>query len=47
MVAVGPDLVQRFAEVSDGRRDRGRKHPVAVVLALCAAAVVAGMGSLP
>jgi len=27
--------------VSDGRCDRGRVHPVAVVLALC---VVAGMG---
>jgi predicted transposase YbfD/YdcC len=31
--------------VSDGRRDQGRVHPVAVVLALCAAAVVAGMAS--
>lgn len=40
-----PDLLQRFAEVSDGRCDQGRVHPVAVVLALCAAAVVAGMGS--
>ena len=39
------DLLQRFAEVSDGRRDQGRIHPVAVVLALCAAAVVAGMAS--
>jgi len=39
------DLLQRFALVSDGRRDRGRVHPVAVVLALCAAAVVAGMAS--
>ena len=39
------DLVQRFAVVSDGRRDQGRVHPVAVVLALCAAAVVAGMAS--
>ena len=28
-----------------GRRDQGRVHPVAVVLALCAAAVVAGMAS--
>lgn len=40
-----PDLLVRFAEVSDGRCDQGRVHPVAVVLALCAAAVVAGMGS--
>jgi predicted transposase YbfD/YdcC len=39
------DLLQRFARVSDGRRDQGRVHPVAVVLALCAAAVVAGMAS--
>ena len=39
------DLLQRFATVSDGRRDQGRVHPVAVVLALCAAAVVAGMCS--
>jgi DDE family transposase len=39
------DLLQRFAQVSDGRRDQGRIHPVAVVLALCAAAVVAGMAS--
>lgn len=40
-----PELLQRFAAVSDGRRDQGRIHPVAVVLALCAAAVVAGMSS--
>ncbi|MBV9729008.1 MAG: ISAs1 family transposase [Pseudonocardiales bacterium] len=40
-----PELLARFAEVSDGRRGQGRVHPVAVVLALCAAAVVAGMGS--
>ncbi|HEY6423905.1 MAG TPA: transposase family protein [Pseudonocardiaceae bacterium] len=40
-----PELLQRFCEVSDGRRDQGRVHPVAVVLALCAAAVVAGMRS--
>jgi MFS family permease len=40
-----PELLERFAEVSDGRCGRGRVHPVAVVLALCAAAVVAGMGS--
>jgi hypothetical protein len=40
-----PDLLLRFGEVSDGRCDQGRVHPVAVVLALCAAAVVAGMAS--
>jgi hypothetical protein len=40
-----PDLLLRFGEVSDGRGDQGRVHPVAVVLALCAAAVVAGMRS--
>jgi len=38
-----PDLMRRFAEVSDGRSNQGRVHPVAVALALCAAAVVAGM----
>jgi hypothetical protein len=31
--------------VSDGRCAQGRDHPVAVVLTLCAAAVLAGMGS--
>lgn len=41
----GPDLVCRFAGVSDGRSDQGRDHPVAVVLTLCAAAVLAGMRS--
>ena len=35
-----PDL---FAGVSDGRAGQGRDHPVAAVLALAAAAVVAGM----
>ncbi len=40
-----PDLLQRFAEVSDGRSEQGRVHPVAAVLALRAAAVVAGMAS--
>jgi len=42
---VCPDLLQRLAEVSDGRCEQSRVHPVAVVLALCAAAVVAGMRS--
>lgn len=41
-----PELLQRFSEVSDGRRDQGRVHPVAVVLALCTAAVVTGGRSL-
>ncbi|MDQ3053990.1 MAG: transposase family protein, partial [Actinomycetota bacterium] len=31
--------------VSDGRSEQGRDHPVAVVLTLCAAAVLGGMGS--
>lgn len=41
----GPDLLRGFASVSDGRSDQGRDHPVAVVLTLCAAAVLAGMRS--
>jgi hypothetical protein len=41
-VVVCPDLLQRSPRVTDGHRDRGWVHPVAVVLALCAAAVVAG-----
>jgi hypothetical protein len=40
-----PELLRLLRQVSDGRHDQGRIHPVAVVLALCAAAVVAGMGS--
>ncbi|MGH4019680.1 MAG: ISAs1 family transposase, partial [Pseudonocardiaceae bacterium] len=40
-----PDLLGRFAAMSDGRCEQGQVHPVAVVLALCAAAVVAGMRS--
>ena len=44
--AVGsPDLLRRFAGISDGRSDQGRDHPVAVVLTLCAAAALAGMRS--
>ncbi|MGH3832619.1 MAG: transposase family protein [Pseudonocardiaceae bacterium] len=39
------DLLRRFAVVSDGRGAQGRDHPVAVVLTLCAAAVLAGMRS--
>ena len=39
----GGDLLQLFAGVPDGRVGQGRDHPVAAVLALAAAAVVAGM----
>lgn len=39
------DLLDRLRLVSDGRSDTGRVHPVAVVLALSATAVVAGMRS--
>jgi predicted transposase YbfD/YdcC len=37
------DLLELFAGVSDGRVGQGRDHPAAAVLALAAAAVVAGM----
>jgi hypothetical protein len=37
------DLLKLFAGVSDGRAGAGIDHPVAAVLALAAAAVVAGM----
>ena len=37
------DLLELFAGVSDGRAGQGRDRPVAAVLALAAAAVVAGM----
>jgi hypothetical protein len=37
------DLLKLFGSVSDGRSDQGRDHPVAAVLALAAAAVMAGM----
>lgn len=37
------DLLELFRGVTDGRRDQGRDHPVAAVLALAAAATVAGM----
>jgi predicted transposase YbfD/YdcC len=40
------DLLDRFSAVSDGRSDQARAHPVAAVLTLAAAAVVAGMRSL-
>lgn len=37
------ELLMLLAEVSDGRSDQGRDHPVAAVLALATAATVAGM----
>ena len=37
------DLLELLGGVGDGRSDQGRGHPVSVVLALAAAAVVAGM----
>src|SRR5208282_5347664 len=40
---IGDGLLELFGPVSDGRSDQGRDHPVAAVLALAAAAVVAGM----
>jgi len=50
LAALGPapdcrDLLELLARVSDGRPGRGRDHPVAAVLALAAAAVVAGSRS--
>ena len=42
---VCPELLRLFGRVGDGRSEQGRVHPVAVVLSLCAAAVVAGMRS--
>jgi hypothetical protein len=39
------DLLELLAGVSDGRPGQGRDHPVAAVLALAAAAVVAGSRS--
>ena len=37
------DLLELLRSVTDGRCGQGRDHPVAVVLALAAAATVAGM----
>jgi hypothetical protein len=37
------ELLELFGGVSDGRSGQGRDHPVRAVLALAAAAVVAGM----
>jgi predicted transposase YbfD/YdcC len=41
--AAATDLLELFGLVTDGRPGQGRDHPVAAVLALAAAAVVAGM----
>ena len=43
--AICRDLLELPAGVSDGRPGQGRDHPVAAVLALAAAAVVAGSRS--
>ena len=43
VAGVGDDLLELFGSVPDGRSGQGRDHPVAVVLVLAAAAVVAGM----
>jgi predicted transposase YbfD/YdcC len=43
VTGVCDDLLKLFGSVSDGRSGQGRVHPVAAVLALAAAAVVAGM----
>src|SRR5258708_23419339 len=40
---VRDDLLELFGSVPDGRSGQGRDHPVAAVLALAAAAVVAGV----
>src|SRR5258707_13859868 len=40
---VRDDLLELFGSVADGRSGQGRDHPVGAVLALAAAAVVAGM----
>jgi hypothetical protein len=50
LAALGPapdcrDLLELLTGVSDGRPGQGRDHPVAAVLALAAAAVVAGSRS--
>jgi predicted transposase YbfD/YdcC len=44
-VVQAADLLDRFAQVPDGRQLRWVDHPLAVVLVLCAGAVVAGMRS--
>ncbi|KAK1176754.1 transposase family protein [Streptomyces sp. NBS 14/10] len=41
-----PELLDRLATVPDPRRAKGRRHPLAFVLALAACAVLAGAKSL-
>jgi hypothetical protein len=41
--AAAGDLLELFGLVTDARSGQGREHPVAAVLALAAAAAVAGM----
>jgi DDE_Tnp_1-associated len=41
-----PGLLQRFAMIPDPRDRRGRRHPLASVLAISAAAVLAGARSV-
>jgi predicted transposase YbfD/YdcC len=43
VACVCAELLEVLGGVGDGRSDQGRDHPVSVVLALAAAAVVAGM----
>jgi hypothetical protein len=43
VTGAGDDLLELFRSVTDGRPGQGRDHPVATVLALAAAAVVAGV----
>jgi hypothetical protein len=45
VAAPAHDLLELLAGVTDGRMGQGRDHPVAAVLALAAAAVVAGSRS--
>jgi predicted transposase YbfD/YdcC len=46
LAASGGDLLECFAAVPDPRDPRGVRHPLAAVLALCAAAVLSGNTSL-
>src|SRR4051812_2601810 len=44
--AFGRGLLEAFAQVPDPRRPRGRRHPLAALLALSAAAMLSGARSL-